>query len=301
MAQDRIHIVTHENGWAVKREGKSNPDSVHATQKEAIDAGRDLALKEDADLVLHRTDGTFRKVVSVSGEEENMNEREHAARTEERKTTRRIDTDDVVSLGSRISWGAILAGASVALAVMVALGWLSTAIGLSVADSVRERTLSWGAMICAVITVIASLFVGGFVVSRLTAGEDKTEALTYGIVLWGFLFAAGTALAAAGTNVGLNALNAFQTRTDARAVLPNLDDLGLSEQKTAEIRARFNEPLPLDTIKAAGWWVFAGIILSLAASVGGAVAGAGPTLVLRQIRERRGLVTTTRTQLQPQA
>src|SRR5262245_41132357 len=70
MAQDRIHIVTHENGWAVKREGKSDVESVHATQKEAIDAGRDLALKTDADLVLHRTDGTFRKVVSVSGEEE---------------------------------------------------------------------------------------------------------------------------------------------------------------------------------------------------------------------------------------
>jgi len=300
MAQDRIHIVTHENGWAVKREGKTNPESVHATQKEAIDAGRDLALKDDADLVLHRTDGTFRKVVSVSGEEENMNEREHAARTEERKTTRRIDTDDVVSVGSRISWGAILAGASVALAVMVALGWLSTAIGLSVADSVRERTLSWGAMICALITVIASLFVGGFVVSRMTAGEDKTEALTYGIVLWGFLFAVGTALSVAGTNVGLNALNALM-RTDTRAAMPNLDDIGLKESQIREVRAKFNEPLPLDTVKAAGWWAFAGIILSLAASVGGAVTGAGPTLVLRQIRARRGLVTTTRTQLQPQA
>src|SRR5438034_5697914 len=97
MSQDRFHIVTHENGWAVKREGKSDVESVHATQKEAIDAGRDLALKTDADLVLHRTDGTFRKVVSVSGEEENMNERENTARTEEGRTTRRIDADDVVS------------------------------------------------------------------------------------------------------------------------------------------------------------------------------------------------------------
>src|SRR5262245_2034842 len=301
MAQERIHIVTHENGWGVKREGKTNPESVHATQKEAIDAGRDLALKEEADLVLHRTDGTVRKVVSVSGEEENMNKREHATRTEERKTTRRIDTDDVVSVGSRISWGAVLAGASVALAMMVALGWLSTAIGLSVSDNVRDRTLTWGAMICALITVLASLFVGGFVVSRLTAGEDKTEALTYGIVLWGFLFAVGTAMAAGGSYIGLNALNAFQTRSDARAAMPNLDDIGLTERQVREIRAKFNEPLPLDTVKAAGWWAFAGIILSLAASVGGAVAGAGPTLVLRQIRARRGLVTTARTQLQPQA
>src|SRR5262249_52176986 len=134
-----------------------------------------------------------------------------------------------------------------------------------------------------------------------TAGEDKTEGLTYGIVLWGFLSAVGTAMAAAGTQIGLNALNAFQTRSDAQAAMPNLDNIGLTERQVREVRAQFNEPLPLDTVKAAGWWAFAGIILSLAASVGGAIAGAGPTLVLRQIRERRGLVTTTRTQLQPQA
>jgi len=230
-----------------------------------------------------------------------MSDRENGNKTEERRTTRRIDTEDVISVGSRISWGAVLAGASVALAVMVALGWLSTAIGLSVADSVRDRTLSWGAMICAIITVIASLFVGGFVVSRMTAGEDKTEALTYGVVLWGFLFAVGTALAATGTNVGLNALNAFATRSDTRAALPNLDNLGLSREQVREIRQQYNEPLPADTVKAAGWWAFAGIILSLAAAIGGAVVGAGPTLVLRQIRARRGLTAPARTQVQAQA
>src|SRR5437764_437975 len=202
MAQERSHIVTHENGWAVKREGKTEPESVHPTQKEAIDAGRDLALKTDADLVVHRADGTFRKVVSVNGEEENMSDRDNDNRTEER-TKRRIDTDDVVSVGSRISWGAVLAGASVALAVMFALGWLSTAIGFSVRDAASDRTLFVGSMICMIVTVIASLFVGGFVVSRITAGEDKTEALTYGVVLWGFLFALTTALATTGTNLGL--------------------------------------------------------------------------------------------------
>src|SRR5258707_14281802 len=102
MAQERFHIVTHENGWAVKREGKSAPESVHATQKEAIDAGRDLALKTDADLVVHRADGTFTKVDSVNGEEENIDDRENDNRTEER-TNRRIDTNDVVYVGARIS------------------------------------------------------------------------------------------------------------------------------------------------------------------------------------------------------
>src|SRR5437764_1744689 len=214
MAQERSHIVTHENGWAVKREGKTEPESVHPTQKEAIDAGRDLALKTDADLVVHRADGTFRKVVSVNGEEENMNDRENANRTERR----RIEADDVVSVGSRISWGAVLAGASVALALMFALGTLSTAIGFSARDVASDRALFAGAVICSIVTVVASLFVGGFVVSRITAGEDKTEALTYGVVLWGVLFAISAALATTGTSLGLNALSAS---SQARAVLPS--------------------------------------------------------------------------------
>jgi hypothetical protein len=299
MAQERFHIVTHENGWAVKREGKTEAESVHPTQKEAIDAGRDLALKTDADLVVHRADGTFRKVVSVTGEEEDMNDRENGNKTQER---RRIEADDVVSVGSRISWGGVLAGASVALAVMFALGWLSTAIGMSVRDAASDRTLFIGSMICLIVTVTASLFVGGFVVSRITAGEDKTEALTYGVVLWGFLFALTTALGTTGAAVGLNALNAFGARTDASAAtLPKLDDLRLSDQQVAEIRARFNEATPTVSPQAAAWWGFAGIVLSMAAAIGGSVAGAGPTLVLRQIRQRRGLVTTTRTQLQAQS
>jgi len=298
MAQERLHIVTHENGWAVKREGKTAVESVHPTQKEAIDAGRDLALKSDADLVVHRADGTFRKVVSVNGEDENMNDRENANRTERR----RIEADDVVSVGTRISWGAVLAGASVALAVMFALGWLSTAIGLSVRDAASDRTLFVGSMICLLVTVIASLFVGGFVVSRITAGEDKTEALTYGIVLWGFLFALTTALATTGTNLGLNALNVFSGNSGARAAVPNLDDLsGKVDRPTlTEIRRRYEDATPEISARAAAWWGFAGIILSMAAAIGGSIAGAGPTLVLRQIRERRGFVSTSRTQLQAQ-
>jgi len=299
MAQERFHIVTYENGWAVKREGKTDPESVHPTQKEAIDAGRDLALKTDADLVVHRADGTFRKVVSVNGEEENMSDRENDNRTEER-TRRRIDTDDVVSVGTRISWGAVLAGASVALAVMFALGWLSTAIGMSVRDAASDRTLFVGSMICMIVTVIASLFVGGFVVSRITAGEDKTEALTYGVVLWGFLFALTTALASTGVPLGLNALNNFAARSDAGAATVRIDDLGLSERNAERLRERISGATPSVSPQAAAWWGFAGIILSMAAAIGGSVAGAGPTLVLRQIRARRGLAPPARTQLQAQ-
>jgi len=304
MAQDRIHIVTHENGWAVKREGKSNVESFHATQKEALDAGRALAEKDDADLVLHRTDGTFRKVYSVTGEGEAMSEREgnggNRAAGDGRRTRPRLDTDDVLSVGSRISWGAVLAGASVALALMVMLGFLSTAIGFSARDVASDRALFAGAVVCSIVTVVAALFLGGFVVSRITAGEDKTEAFTYGVVLWGVMFALTAALATTGSNLGLNALSAG---SQVQAALPSdtFNGIKISQEDIDKVKSRVEKATPAVNPKAAAWWTFAGIILSIAASVAGAIAGAGPTLVLRQVRERHGWFTRTRTQVQPQA
>jgi hypothetical protein len=305
MAQDRIHIVPHENGWAVKREGKSDAESVHPTQKEAIEAGRDLAQKSEADLVVHRTDGTFRKVYSIGGEEsEEMSEREsnggNRATGNGRGTRPRLETDDVVSVGSRISWGAVLAGASVALALMFTLGTLSTAIGLSVKDATSGRALFAGAVICSLVTVVASLFVGGFVVSRITAGEDKTEALTYGVVLWGVMFAITAALATTGTSLGLNALS---TASEARATLPSdtARSLTPSKESVDSLNAKVEDAVPAVNPKTAAWWTFVGVIVSIAAAILGSIAGAGPTLVLRQFRERRSAVPVTRTQLQTQA
>ena len=66
------------------------------------------------------------------------------------------------------------------------------------------------------------------------------------------------------------------------------------------MKERLYTATPAISPQAAAWWGFAGIILSMAAAIGGSDAGAGPTLVLRQIRERRGFVTTSRTQLQAQ-
>jgi len=305
MAQDRIHIVTHENGWAVKREGKSDVESIHPTQKEAIDAGRELAQKSEADLVVHRADGTFRKVYSTGGEEsEEMSEREsngsNRVAGDGRGTRPRLETDDVVSVGSRISWGAGLAGASVALALMFALGTLSTAIGFSFRDAASDRALFAGAVICSLVTVVASLFVGGFVVSRITAGEDKTEALTYGVVLWGVLFAISAALATTGTSLGLNALSAS---SQARAVLPSdaFEGTKVTQEDMDKVRSRIENAAPAVSAKAAAWWTFVGVIVSIAAAILGSIAGAGPTLVLRQFRERRAALPVTRTQLQTQA
>lgn len=284
MAQDKLHVVPHGDGWAVKKEGKSDAESTHPTQKEAIDVGRELAQKHDADLVIHRADGTFRKIYTIGGDED------MAERTNGRD--RRIETSDILSVGSRISWGAVMAGAAVALAVIIMLGVLGTATGVTLRNRMSDQGYFIGAMICSIVTLLGALFLGGFVVSRITAGEDKTEAMTYGVVLWAVLFVGLALLTALGDNVGYNAM---ALNNEAQAALPR--DLfegmrsPLSQEQVEELRAKYRNAAPEINPTAAAWWTFAGIVLSMAASILGSVAGAGPTLFLRQYRERRAPAT----------
>jgi len=287
MAQDRLHVVPHEDGWAVKAENTSGPESTHSTQREAIDAARELCRKKESDLVIHRLDGTIRNVY-VYGESNNNNqdyeeEKEMAnTRTERRE---RVEINDVASVGSRISWGAILAGAFVSLAMMITLGVLCSALGLTVSDRMSDRTMYYGAMICAAVVILGSLFVGGYIVSCATAGETKTESIMYGIILWGAVVAIMTGLTAAGVNVGANAVMAANHTTNNNAVtLPSdewLTQVGLTPAQVERFHQYKDEVRPSSSATAA-WWTFAGILLSMAASVGGAILGAGPTLFLRR-------------------
>lgn len=54
------HVVPHDEGWAVEKEGAARATSVHGTKAEAVSAGRERA-KSGASgrLVVHRQDGTI--------------------------------------------------------------------------------------------------------------------------------------------------------------------------------------------------------------------------------------------------
>jgi len=60
MAKRDIHVVPNGVGWAVEREGADRTSSVHRTQQEAIETGRDSARRDKVELVVHRPDGTIR-------------------------------------------------------------------------------------------------------------------------------------------------------------------------------------------------------------------------------------------------
>jgi hypothetical protein len=54
------HVVPHENGWAVQGEGNTKATAVHPTQADAIDHARDIAINQQAELVIHGRDGKIR-------------------------------------------------------------------------------------------------------------------------------------------------------------------------------------------------------------------------------------------------
>ena len=61
------HVVPHEGQWAVVGEGNSRATSVHRTQQEAIDAGREIARNQGGELLIHGRDGQIRDRDSSGG------------------------------------------------------------------------------------------------------------------------------------------------------------------------------------------------------------------------------------------
>ncbi len=111
-----------------------------------------------------------------------------------------------MSVGSRISWGAIFAGALLALGIYSLLTVLGGAVGLSISDRVQPTTLKNTAIVWALLTLVVSIFVGGVATSQFTVGETKMEALLYGVIMWALLFGILAALSAAGVRSGFHAM-----------------------------------------------------------------------------------------------
>lgn len=61
------HVVPHEGGWAVRGEGNTRATSVHNTQREAIDAAREIARNQGGELLIHGRNGQIRQRDSSGG------------------------------------------------------------------------------------------------------------------------------------------------------------------------------------------------------------------------------------------
>lgn len=90
----------------------------------------------------------------------------------------------------RVSWGAIIAGAIMALAVQMVLSLLGAGIGLSAADPLHYNspdaaTYGMGAAIWWAVSSMISLFAGGWFAGHLAGSPNRTDAALHGLVTWG--------------------------------------------------------------------------------------------------------------------
>ncbi len=153
---------------------------------------------------------------------------------------------------SRVAWGAIFAGALVAIALFFVLGSFTAALNLSLYEEQPVGIPTWAFALS-----IVCMFVGGWTTARLAAGESRSEVVFYGIILWSF-----TALVM--LYLAMNGILIFGSSTV----------LGQSSY----------EDLLIPMSKSAAWWGFAGVTLSLAGSIAGSMAGVRSLHVSRRGR-----------------
>ena len=60
MTKKNQHVVPHEGGWAVRKEGSKKVTRKTRTQHEAIEVARQFAQNQSSEVVIHRPDGTIR-------------------------------------------------------------------------------------------------------------------------------------------------------------------------------------------------------------------------------------------------
>jgi len=141
----------------------------------------------------------------------------------------------------RISWGAIIGGTIIALVTQITLSLLGIGIGASTIHVQSGQTgsgLGSGSAIWLVLTILISLFAGGYVAGRLAGFPAKQEGMLHGLITFGLVTllslyflttALGAIIGGAGAALG-SVLNAAGQGIAAAA--PKVADA--AQQKLAE-------------------------------------------------------------------
>lgn len=85
----------------------------------------------------------------------------------------------------RVSWGAIFAGVTAAIAVQLLLNLLGAGVGAATINPQQPgQGLALGAAIWFVVSSVISLFVGGWIAGRLAGIPNKRDGALHGFVTW---------------------------------------------------------------------------------------------------------------------
>lgn len=223
----------------------------------------------------------------------------------------RPSATDLLAVKSRVSWGAIAAGAMIALTIYVILALLGVAVGVETAVRGPNAYFQTGAAIYAIFSLLLAMFFGGWATSRLAVGESKLEAVLYGVILWGALFAGMMWLVTAGIQTGFGAMvgvasGAYSDNggsVDVDRIAHDLQRAGADEATVRKYREYYervrNDPVAARDVgreiaqdpnaqasgrqaaqvaRRAAWWSLAGVLVSLVTVILGSLVGSGELL-----------------------
>lgn len=194
-------------------------------------------------------------------------------------------------LPSRVSWSAIIAGASISFMVMACLGLLGTGVGFisaPAADSTQNLALGIGVggAIWLLISGFVAFYSGGWVAGRLTSLGKVSDSVIHGLLSWStatlaFLFmtsvvAGGTlggVLNAMGTTVGTEHRRVANIGTEATRLGPGDRLQRMTARRVSPDEARQQAGTAAQTAGAVGLFGFILLAVEGIASMLGARAG----------------------------
>lgn len=219
---------------------------------------------------------------------------------------------DLLAVKSRVSWGAIAAGAMVALTIYIVLSLVGVALGIELAVRGTGDGLGAGTAIYSIVVLLLAMFFGGWATSRLAVGESKLEAVLYGLILWGVLFLGMIWLLSAGLRTGFGAMvgvasGVYSSDRDGGIDIDRvthdlkragIDDATVDKYRRLYERVRDDPAAAADVgremskdpeVRRAGsraaegtrsvtWWTLLGVLASLASVIFGTLVGSGELL-----------------------
>ncbi|MGG6295503.1 hypothetical protein ACQ4M4_14010 [Leptolyngbya sp. AN02str] len=183
----------------------------------------------------------------------------------------RTATVAVADYHDRVRWGPIFAGLVISLSTQLVLSALGVAIGLTTfAGSAQANAGEVGSAvgIWSIISLLISLFVGGWVTARACGPMNRNTALLNGAILWATTLAISAWLLSSGVSgaFGIAASNAGEILNQTQqggAPLPGVDP-NVSDAEARNIAGN---------AATVGWSFALGSLLGLVASLIGASVG----------------------------
>lgn len=181
----------------------------------------------------------------------------------------------------QVRWGPIIAGLVIALSTQLVLSALGVAIGAgSIGESGAPRTEAPGVGttigIWSIISLLLSLFAGGWTAARTAGRMSRNTALLNGAILWASTLALSAWLLSSGVSgaFGVAASNAGTIANQARQTLPTTTNptTGQTTPKAPNITAQQTREIAGNTSKLS-WSFVIGSLLGLVASLVGSAVG----------------------------